>query len=251
MREEPYEEKKESPSRKFLNLIKSISDWLYREIWRFARRHQLITLLILGIFVYYFLEYIYFPNSINLSGVTNLGTGVKLTQLTFYNTTNNSIGKINLTSTGYSAVVPNQNSTFKVVGKWASNYSWQGGYTNTTVSFNRTTFGLFGTINRNLNLPTPDSTILVKGNVKVTAISQKLLFVAINQTTPNQTANIQAVTGSYNLTLPNFVTYKVSLVYTNVSLSLKPISSASTVCDDQYQLKERAGISNVTQVFVC
>jgi hypothetical protein len=196
-----------------------------------------------------FLEYVYYPNSITLSGVTNLGTEIKLVQLTFYNTTNSSVGKITLTGTGYSALVPNKNSTFRVVGRWVSNYSWQGGYTNTTVSFNRTSFGLFGTINRNLNLPTPDSTILIKGNVKVTAISQKLVFIGTNQTTSNETANVQAVTGSYNLTLPNFVTYKVFLIYTNVSL--KGIGPSNTNCDNQYQLKEGIGISNTTQTFVC
>ena len=76
---------------------------------------------------------------------------MEIKQLAFYNSTNDTVGQVTLNGDEYSASMPNQDNTYKVVGHWTG-FSWQQGITSTTIGITKTTFGLDGTINQNLNL---------------------------------------------------------------------------------------------------
>lgn len=232
----------------FLAFLNEIYRVIYRQVYRFVVRYPLWSFLILAVLLYFFLEYVYYPGSITVSGNLNVGPGIEIKQLAFYNSTNDTVGQITLDGAKYSASMPNQDNTYKVVGHWMG-FSWQQGITSTTIGITKTTFGLDGTINQNLNLPTPASVIHLSGSVKVGAIAQKIVFTPINQSFTIKNTSIQPLTGSYNITLPNLVTYNVSLNYANVTLF--KISSTNVVCDSDYHLKEGNYTSDATHTFTC
>lgn len=151
-------------------------------------------------------------SNVNVFGlVSTLGAGTSPTGLVFTNTNTGEVYYTPVESDYYSIYLPNQ-ETYNVATKWSGSYYWQQGEVDSgTLSINMS-LGSSMAQSYNLAQLTPNSNVTIIGSIStweiVTTEPASVKFTSLDGSM--FFANV-SIDRTFTLTLPNFMTYEVSI----------------------------------------
>ncbi len=148
----------------------------------------------------------------------NIGNGTNITQIIFRNKDTPSLAT--LKGNTYTISLPNENASYNISADWQGKYPWQRGivYAKSLSTHNINTSNSIA-LQYNLTLNAPASFIDVVGTASTNtfplAWASSINYTPSNQSTQPILTKVNY--GGYNLNLPNFVSYKVTIGFSALS----------------------------------